>query len=703
MTSATSVDPASSAPISELWDAEAPVLQNHHLENDHPIPVFGDQVRWDLRALGHTPTTTGGSDAIRFGGFDDRWNLRARELAMAMMNPTHQVLRDRGIYLSSVHPHQKTVSMKIKALKTFASWSEEHYPGVDLPELGQHHLDQFLHHLQVTSRAHAVRVTVVAVRDLHTFGEVLTGHGLSFRPWGDSSSATLAKEGPQGDLTTPVIPPTTWWPLLRACWQYINVFSHDIFAGEAAWTQLNVKTRTSRLTTVDAALEDWLTSAVGYVPVHRLTRGRFESGQVHWTLLSLLITHGHNGTIFTAMTASPRRRERVRQAIAAGTVAVRPGGLPVAITEVTRTDGSTGPWIDGLDPATVAEQRKLLRNACYVFCAALTMMRDSELQSIRKGALTTFYGAPAVQSRLWKSRRGVHLHNWWIIEPVAQAITVAERLALTDRVFASSRRALDGSARITGFDQHDELGKLIGQLNALGPMAGLDPIPEFHLAPHMFRRTMAIIAGQQPDGEIALGLQLKHAARRALANATTTGYAQETAEWAQEFEHELQESVAARLVGLWSQGSSQQLRLAGAGAQRLRDGLKAVEDADSASPAEHSPVKIGDERLLRNLLRDRFSTFRWGTINHCLGIAEQAACLDGLPPGVSGQSMLPNRCQPTTCRNSVITPDHLPIWIAEENDLTSKLADRRMAPDTREQLENELRIVQNVTRKLTDA
>jgi hypothetical protein len=30
-----------------------------------------------------------------------------------------------------------------------------------------------------------------------------------------------------------------WWPLLRACWQYINVFSHDIFAAAAEWSALD--------------------------------------------------------------------------------------------------------------------------------------------------------------------------------------------------------------------------------------------------------------------------------------------------------------------------------------------------------------------------------------------------------------------------------------------------------------------------------
>ncbi|WP_223308886.1 hypothetical protein [Glutamicibacter nicotianae] len=139
-----------------------------------------------------------------------------------------------------------------------------------------------------------------------------------------------------------------------------------------------------------------------------------------------------------------------------------------------------------------------------------------------------------------KNQRGNPQNNWWIIEPVAQAISVAEELTTTESIFGSSRKRQDsGANQLRGFDQHDELGKFISQINSLGTIAGLEPIPDFHLAPHMFRRTMAIITAQQPDGEIALGLQLKHAARRAIANGTTGGYAADTAEWAKEFEHEL--------------------------------------------------------------------------------------------------------------------------------------------------------------------
>ena len=241
------------------------------------------------------------------------------------------------------------------------------------------------------------------------------------------------------------------------------------------------------------------------------------------------------------------------------------------------------------------------------------------------------------------------------------------------------------------------LGQIrVTESNALGPESGLDPIPEFRLAPHMFRRTMAIITAQQPDGEIALGLQLKHAARRAVANGTTSGYASETPEWAAEFEHELQEAVAARLVGMWASQSSAEIQLAGAGAQRFRDELNRIEGEVGTA------VKIGDERTMRALLRDRFSTLRWGTVNHCLGIPDQAACLKGVPSDVAATGMIPNRCQPATCGNSVITDEHAAIWIAEEHDLVAKLRDRRMADHNREQLEGELAAVRMITRRFSD-
>lgn len=686
-------------PQSRFWLADEPVLQHRHLENDHAIPTFGDTQRWDLRALGWNPAAGRHSASLLFESFDGEWNLLARELAMALLNPVHKTLRAHGIYLRSTPVSVKTINSRLFGLKHFATWHRENCDGLPLRNLQQAHLDQFLVRMKSLSATSATVSAVDAVRSLHDLDAVLTRGGVAFQPWGAQTTKALSGRASSDELSTPVIPPAVWWPLLRASWQYIDVFSHDILAAAAEWAALDrpMEDRV-RVTDPDAALANWINATSSSVPLHRLTYGRFQEGEIHWTLLSLLVTDGHSKSMFAELTSRTvmARRDKVTRAIATGAVQTAPGGLLTTASEVLRADGSVGPWISGFDPATIRAQLKVLRNACYVFCAALTMMRDSELLSIKRGALTTSYGAPAVASQLRKGRRGMHRRNWWIIEPVAQAIVVAERLALGEEVFGSTRRNLDGGGRTVHFDRHDELKKFIPQLNALGPDAGLEVIPNFHLAPHMFRRTMAVITAQQPDGEIALGIQLKHAARRAVANGTTSGYASETPEWAAEFEHELQEAVAARLVGTWSANSNMKVRMAGAGAQRFRDRLDAV------GAEIDNTTKIGDERTLRSLLRDQISTLRWGTVNHCLGIPEQAACLKGMPAELADQGMMPNRCQPTTCGNSVITEEHAPVWIAEERDLLTKLKDRRLADHNREQLEGELASVQKITRRFTN-
>lgn len=677
--------------VSELWAAQEPVIQNRRLEHDHPGPEFGEHVRWDLHALGWNPAAGRRSAVLLFHAFHGEWNLRARELAMALLNPSHRVLRGRGIYRSATPPHVKTIRSRLDGLKHFAAWHADHYAGVPLHQLAQADLDRFLADAKTTVAPSTVRAAIEGIRDLHAHDAVLTGGGISFRPWSDATTIALSGRQYNDELSTPVIPPNVWWPLLRACWQYIDLFSQDIFAAAEEWAILNRGPADRvRVQDPDCALEKWMVSETARIPLHRLTFGRFRQGEIHWTLLSYLITNGHSKQLFRSTDAPTvvARRERITDAMKTGAIRTAPGGLATRPSDVTRIDGSVGPWIDGFDPMTIRVHLKILRNACYVFCAALTMMRDSELLSIKKGALTTFYGAPAVRSQLRKGRRGKHTRNWWIIEPVAQAIAVAEKLAHGEDVFGSIRRT-HGER----FDRNDELKRFISQLNELGPDSGLEPIPDFRLSPHMFRRTMAVITAQQPDGEIALGLQLKHAARRAVANGTTSGYASETPEWAAEFEHELQEAVASRIVGMWSTQSTDEIQLAGAGAQRFRDELGRVEDEAGTA------AKIGDERTLRTLLRDRFSTLRWGTVNHCLGIPEQAACLKGLAPEAAAAGMVPNRCQPTTCGNSVITDDHAPIWIAEERDLLAKLRDRKMADHNREQLETELAAVQKITRR----
>ncbi|MCT1597580.1 hypothetical protein M3F72_06520, partial [Corynebacterium sanguinis] len=65
----------------------------------------------------------------------------------------------------------------------------------------------------------------------------------------------------------------------------------------------------------------------------------------------------------------------------------------------------------------------------------------------------------------------------------------------------------------------------------VGPQRGLRPIKDPAISAHRLRRTMAIITASQPDGEIALGISLKHNATRALANSVTSGYGAPSVAW----------------------------------------------------------------------------------------------------------------------------------------------------------------------------
>lgn len=202
---------------------------------------------------------------------------------------------------------------------------------------------------------------------------------------------------------------------------------------------------------------------------------------------------------------------------------------------------------------------------------------------------------------------------------------------------------------------------------------------------------MAVITANEPDGEIALGITLKHNATRALANATTSGYAAPTPEWAKEFEHHAKEAAAGELVADWARHADGERAARGPGATTFVNGLANVTDRAETT------IAIGNERMLRSLLRDEFATIRLGTLNHCLGDPGKALCLEGASAAVKAGGPIPSMCQPATCRNSVIADKHLPIWQQEETDLVDKLKDKKMAPIHRHRLEAQLSDVRRIT------
>jgi hypothetical protein len=282
---------------------------------------------------------------------------------------------------------------------------------------------------------------------------------------------------------------------------------------------------------------------------------------------------------------------------------------------------------------------------------------------------------------------------WWIIEPVARAIAVAEQLTWHDtRLFTAVNAKAGGGDG--GFDAARDIDDFIATVNANREHTGLEEIPEALVRPHMFRHTMSIIAAQEPDGEIALGLQLKHAARRALANRTTLAYGKPDARWAKEFDNQLQVAAAKKLVFLLQAHRAGQTIAVGPGAARFHAGLDKVNDVIEQSATLRA--QLADERLEITLLRDEFASLHLGTVNHCLWNAPTAECQNQLPPGQRGQAPLLGACQPARCRNSVLTLAHEPIWRMEETDLV-QLLNKKLSKPLREQALTRLAEVRSAT------
>lgn len=772
-------------------------------------PVFGRTDEWPAAAIRRPSNKTPGAWKLRFPR-EPAWNLRAREASFALLNPTHRALREAGVHLPAQPAALGTLVQLCHHLTTVMRWARQHGLPADLPAWTSTHWDAFLE--QMTGRLAPSTVTgyVSSIRRLAVLAPILTGGGPAEDPWPNRTAADVGRRATQV-VSTPAIPPATWWPLLRAAWTYIDVFAGDILdlrdraaaapasaspgsrvsagydqlvagwladpanlvpvhatawrdvpAGAPRWSALSLlitsgatdsifaagyRRATARRTLIQAAaargriqplsngqalpnastaqeppphltrsaaitdadLRRWLADPASKIPVRRHDHRNGAAGTVLWATLARLIYPGQRSRHIFAGAAGQRRRNLVTATAADGRVHIAAGEADPALGRldctgfavVTRADGTTGPWLERLGPDQLDHELRMLRAAIYIFVAALSMMRDSEIQEIQRGAVTTHYGSPAVTSHKTKLDPAQPQLRWWITQPVAQAIAVAERLSRhPTHIFASLNppaAAREGTIRNgrRGISACDDIDLFVAHINAAGHRLGLQPIPAGRIRPHMFRRTMSTITGQEPDSEIALGLQLKHAARRALANAATPGYAAADTAWAQEFGNQLELAAAWRLADLLHARRDGHTVAVGPGAARLHAGLDNVNAALGSTPALHA--QPADQRTEITLLRDEFADLHFGTINHCLWNPAQAECQNALPTAQRGQAPLIGACHPARCRNSAITATHAPAWLAEEADLTAMLRQTRLAPPRKQALQQRLADVQRIT------
>lgn len=437
----------------------------------------------------------------------------------------------------------------------------------------------------------------------------------------------------------------------------------------------------------DIRLNRWLEDPDAPIPVHA------DSGLVNWGLLTAMLgwKRSCTATVFGCNRAAGRERmARFDRAVASGHPTTT--GVIDDLAMAGRGDGTTRTWHPGLAPRSIALELRMLRNACYVLVVALSMMRDSEIHEIAPGSIVECFGTPAIKSTKGKHDPNLPVKHWWITAPVAEAIVVAEQLSQRDdRLFPPLVRESAEVAR-----SHQMLDAFIGHVNATSARTGLDPIPHGKSRPHMFRRTMAMLTDQFPGSEIALGIQLKHIASRALANRSTQGYANADDSWAEHLESAVDAARFRRLEDLYRTHKAGEPIGCGPGADRITQAFNHIQQTVQA--------RQGDAAVKRALLHNARLSIRFGVLNHCVmddSNPAGAMCLENaaIPEGHKGP--LQDRCRPDRCSNSVIGLEHIPIWQAEQRTLLTLIETPGLSACRKSVLQRELADVGSVLRKAT--
>ena len=352
------------------------------------------------------------------------------------------------------------------------------------------------------------------------------------------------------------------------------------------------------------------------------------------------------------------------------------GGL-CEITAVRCADGGQRTWIDGIEPALLGSLTHFCRICAIVFIYMFSGMRDSEVQSLKKGCVEEFWGHLTLTGKEFKTFRGAQA-RWVVIEPVARAARIAETLTWhPQRIVVSARPGSDPV-----IDAGDEIDSLIATMNLAAELGLLEAIPDgAPIRPHRFRRTFAITARKYPWMQIALHWQFKHASHY----ITQSYYALNDDVTAPDNEvaSELVEAAVDRLADLYELHQRNQ-PLYGSAASRLADEFDVI--ATDIATDKRDDERGFEGRIWRHA--EVHKRLRGSALRLYPGVALD--CAFG-PDGACGGVEAPNwnACDPG-CANAILDPTKLAFLKDAAGRIRSYLADQAIGTALRLLLEGQL-------------
>jgi len=572
---------------------------------------------------------------------------------------------------------------------------------VDLRRIDQALLDCYLAHAHDGGRRtpnETVKYVEVPI-DLHHLSPWLTDGGIGFLPWRGRAAHRVAGRPPApAENATPRIPEPIIAAMLRWSLKYVEVFAPDILAARAELDALedrcdrmmaqDASTGRAAAKTYRARMAKWLDerriNGRG-VPIWErapnVARRIDPETGAETSPYNLHLMRLHTGAPESGRISQSEPTARLIDQ-AAAELGTEIGGFDTPIS----IDPDTGlPWRQRFDGLSLAREERMLQGACYVVCAYLTGMRDSEVQAMQPGCVSAERSADGlveryrVRSTVYKRQgaRGVTA-DWITIEPVARAVAVMEGLSARNRREKGlsslwvTLKYWPWSADHLGIGATATLNLFRDGLDARSGDGPIIPRVEDELwkfTTRQFRRTIAWYIANRPFGTIAGKIQYKHA-----SVAMFEGYAGSAhADFRLAVEREralgqLDDIVAHYEAFLRHEGP------AGPGATRLRREFVRVQDELGDLPG-----RVMDRKRLRTMLAHLGRTLHVGFLNDCLFDAATALCLTASPDTERTAPAL-SRCSPDRCPNACLTARHREPWQASIAEGEALLAERRLSP-----------------------
>jgi integrase len=436
----TSAQPAGIHPDHRLPQPNTLVLANRPLRPDTDmtrLSVFADD-RWIL-----TPAVFEDHDrglSLNFTLVPARFRTSAKHVIWQQLNhPEPPGLSD----MPARRPSVSTIASRFRALAAFLHWLHAHGTS-RLADVTMADLDAYLGDLQSAGLSAGVLAERVhEVRRLWTWRQLLPADDRlpDDPPWQGDETGTLT-----GRQRLDLENPTTMDRLLGWALRFVEVFADDIHAASRDYLELHLRSEKTRrrserrqlrrrgqLQSELQAFLDKLRATGQPLPGRILPDGRHSVAWEH--LGRMLDCWGH--------ALLPLRRM------------VEASGIPIAdaaylSTPVTgRLQGH--PWRDRSIAYHEAEWLlQHLSTACFIVIAYLSGMRPGEVLTLRRGCVRydPAAGLWLLSGRNWKGAVDEHgaklaegqerTDPWVVVEPVARAVAVLERLHDQPLLFPTS-------------------------------------------------------------------------------------------------------------------------------------------------------------------------------------------------------------------------------------------------------------------------